>query len=99
MAKSDAIQVANYKNFRALKITCAKFIYKNDLLKAFASVNKILDEVSVPICVIIDLRNNSFMPITETFHAMLTGPHIHPNLDSWLVIGESIFARCQVPNL
>lgn len=93
MVTSERISITNYKNFRAVNMTLSKFVYKDDLHTAFANVSKVLNKVTVPIYIVIDLRNNSFMPPTDTYQAMISGPAFHQNLDSWIVIGENIFAR------
>ncbi len=91
--QSKSIEIGTYKDFRAINMTWKKHIDRKDVKFAFDELTTILDNQEEPICVIIDLQENSFMPLTDTFKAALRGPHSHPNLAIWLVIGENVFAR------
>lgn len=93
MLKEETIQISSYKNFRAVNMVWSKHINKQDVKVAFQNIMTELDNAPQAICVVVDLRNNSFMPLAETFKGALSGPHTHPNLGGWLVIGENTFAR------
>ena len=93
MILSNSIQIKNYKNFRAINMVWTQHVNKNDIKFAFQEINAVLDDVTQPVCVVVDLRDNSFMPLAETFKGAVWGPHRHPNLMSWLIIGENTFAR------
>ncbi|GAB5493152.1 MAG: hypothetical protein Phog2KO_33670 [Phototrophicaceae bacterium] len=93
MIQEQKIYVKNYKQFRAINMVWSNRVNKQEIKQAFLDINAQLDMLTEPICVVVDLRENTFMPLAETFKGALTGPHKHHNLAGWLIIGENTFAR------
>lgn len=93
MIQTQTINITNYKHFRAISMDWSKHVDKHDIKVAFQDITAQLDAEPQPICIVVDLRDNTFMPLAETFKGAVWGPHRHPNLAAWLVIGENTFAR------
>lgn len=64
-----------------------------DVQGAYREIGAYLDTVDIATCVIVDLRQNLYMPIKETLTGALFGPYNHPKLGAWLVIGANAFAE------
>ncbi|MCA9905871.1 MAG: hypothetical protein KC547_18575 [Anaerolineae bacterium] len=61
-------------------------VNERDVKSAFAQIQALLDEVSEPRCVLVDLSSEPNMPLGATVQNALWGPYRHPRLRTWLII-------------
>ena len=56
---------------------------------AFRRLTAALDEATIPVNVLVDLRQNPALPLTITIQETMTGPFLHRMMGQWLVIGTN----------
>ena len=93
MSDSSSVVVKPYKHYRAIVMKWHKNGEKADIKQAFDDIMSHLDTAREPIYVVVDLRENKFIPMTDTYRGAMAGPHRHEKLAAWLCIGENRFAR------
>jgi len=93
MANSRTVIVKPYSYYHAIVMHWKARGIKEDIDLAFEEIVAYLDATDRPIFVVVDLRENSYMPMKDTFKGAISGVHQHPNLIAWLCIGENKFAR------
>jgi hypothetical protein len=76
-------------NLPAATLWWAHAVRREDVAEAFRDLNNILNAVSEPIYVFVDLRERPNFPLADTLRGALDGPFKHPMLKEWLVIGSS----------
>lgn len=79
--------------YPAATLWWAHAVRREDVQKAFRDLNEILNAVSEPIYVFVDLRERPNFPLADTLRGALDGPFRHPMLKEWLVIGSSPMAH------
>lgn len=80
-------------NLPAATLWWAHSVRRDDVTAAFRDLNGILNSVSEPIYVFVDLRERPNFPLADTLRGALDGPFRHPMLKEWLVIGSSAMAH------
>lgn len=93
MSDSSSVTIQPYKHYHAILMKWGKSGKKEDIKRAFDEISAKLDTVTSPTCVVVDLRDNNFIPMANTARRAMTGPHRHPMIACWLVMGENRFAH------
>jgi|GEM_PF-2279497 len=93
IANRKSIEIIQYKHYRAIHMKWSADIDRRSIKMYFDELCDILDAENDPLCVVVDLRENKFMPLIDTFKAVIAEAHGHPKLATWLVLGENSFAR------
>ena len=65
----------------------------DDVRDTMCTINTLLDKTSLPLHVIIDIRQNPDFPLWSTIKETMFGPFRHPNMGHWLVIGSNKTAK------
>ncbi len=82
--------VPEYPLFRVI---CKQRVDKQDVIPAFQTIMNGLEQTEKRMYVLVDIRQNTQLPIKEIVGAAFWGPHRHPNLVAWLVVGSNALAR------
>lgn len=82
------VSVRQIVNFPALLMAWDAHVIPNDVSLAYQQITTELDQSETPKYIIVDLTHNPNMPLSETLQGVLSGPHKHPMLKQWLVIGD-----------
>jgi hypothetical protein len=61
---------------------------RSDITAAYSEIQRVLEQATSPMYVIVDLTQNPQMPMRETLTGALFGPYGHPMLAQWLVVGK-----------
>jgi hypothetical protein len=88
-----AITVEYSEEFKALWMAWGKGAQGRDVHHAYREISAYLETQDEPICIVVDLRENIYMPVRETVTGALFGPYKHPMVGAWLVIGANSFAQ------
>lgn len=99
MLETKTVTVEYSDEYSALWMRWGSSVSGQDVNKAYREISAYLNTLDQPICVIVDLRENIYMPIKETVFGALFGPYKHPNLGAWLVLGSNAFARSAAATL
>lgn len=79
--------------FKALWMGWGKGATGRDVQNAYREISAYLETLDESICIVVDLRENIYMPVRETLTGALLGPYKHPMVGAWLVIGANAFAQ------
>jgi hypothetical protein len=66
-----------------------KQIAVEDVAPAFQRLTAILDNATMPVHVLVDLRSDPAIPLSATTTEVLGGPFRHKMMGEWLVIGKN----------
>lgn len=87
------ISIEPLEHWHALLMTWSLRSNREDVNTAFHLVQKLLNQSPDSIFLVVDLRHNISLPISDMVHLALDGIYLHPKLKQCLVIGGNSQAR------
>ena len=88
-----SIRVEPIPGFSALLMTWKQHPNPRDVSRVFAEMNVHLSAATKPLDVIVDLTENSKIPLQSTILEVLRGPARHPMMGVWIVAAPNSMAR------
>jgi hypothetical protein len=88
-----SVTVEYSDEFKALWMSWGKGATGRDVQNAYREISAYLETQDEQICIVVDLRQNIYMPVRETVSGALFGPYKHPKVGAWLVMGGNSFAQ------
>jgi len=87
MSRTNTVVVKSINQI-AILMQWEATINPSDIMAAYTEIQRILEQATNPIYVVVDLTQNPQMPMRETLTGALFGPYGHPMLAQWLVAGQ-----------
>lgn len=86
--ETPAISVRPMRGYPIIRMEWARKVTEHDVRDAFQQITALLDESTTPLYVLVDITVRPNFPLYTTAVGALQGPHNHPQLAEWLVIGK-----------
>jgi hypothetical protein len=83
-----SVQITHLSH-HSLAMIWSKSPTETDVQQAYRQMTALLNQAAQPMFVMVDISCNPHFPMSATVKGALMGPHRHPNLRAWLVVGTS----------
>lgn len=93
LATASTVSLRQLEGRHVVETVWSQNINPDDVRNAMRTINALLDKTTLPLHVIIDIRQNPDFPLWATIKETMFGPFRHPNMGYWLVLGSNKTAK------